>query len=55
VQIIEPVLSSKGHRKRGAALIQKVWQKNPVVCPGCRERMSIIAFIDEFPVVKKIL
>ncbi|MGV8120562.1 MAG: hypothetical protein AB2L14_12450 [Candidatus Xenobiia bacterium LiM19] len=55
VQIIELVLSSKAHRKRWAALIQKVWQKDPMVCPRCGERMSIIAFIDEFPVVQKIL
>jgi hypothetical protein len=55
VHIIEPVLSSKAHRKRWAQWIQKVWDKNPLICPKCGAKMTIISFIDEFAVVKKIL
>jgi len=54
-QVIEPMLSTKAYRKRWAQWIQKVWNTDPLVCPKCQGRMSIIAFIDEFPVVKKIL
>ena len=45
-------------RSRWAALIQKVYEIDPLKCPKCGEQMRIIAFIekrDQPEVVKKIL
>ena len=55
VQIREPVLSSKAYRRKWAAWVKKIWNTDPLVCPKCGDKMSIIAFIDECAVVKKIL
>jgi hypothetical protein len=55
VQIREPVLSSKAYRRKWAARVKKIWNTDPLVCPSCGEKMSIIAFIDEYAVVRKIL
>ena len=54
-QVVEPILSSRAYRKRWAQWIKKVWNTDPLVCLKCSGRMSIIAFIEEFAVVKKIL
>jgi len=32
-----------------------IWNTDPLVCPRCGEKMAIIAFIDEYAVVRKIL
>ena len=45
-------------RSRWAAMIQKVYEVNPLVCPKCGKQMRIIAFIekkDQPDVVEKIL
>lgn len=45
-------------RSRWAAIIQKVYEVNPLVCPKCGKQMRIISFIekrDQPDVVKKIL
>jgi len=45
-------------RSRWAAMIQKVYEVNPLVCPKCGKEMRIISFIekkDQPDVVKKIL
>ena len=45
-------------RSRWAAMIQKVYEIDPLKCPKCGEQMRIIAFIekrDQHDVVKKIL
>ena len=38
-----------------ARLIQKIYEVNPLVCPKCGEEMRIIAFIEDYKVVKKVL
>jgi hypothetical protein len=59
VEIIEEdVPGSKLARSRWAAMIQKVYEVNPLMCPKCGEQIRIIAFIenrDQHDVVKKIL
>jgi hypothetical protein len=47
--------SSKAYRKRWAQWIQKVWGTDPLVCPRCGEKMSVIALIEDQVVIKKIL
>ncbi len=44
------------HRRgNGAALIRRIFEVDPVVCPRCGEAMRIIAFITEAKVIRKIL
>lgn len=42
-------------RLRWAALIRKVYEVDPLVCPKCGGEMKIIAFIDDAAVIRKIL
>ena len=45
-------------RSRWAAMIQKVFEVNPMICPRCGKEMRIISFIekrDQPDVVEKIL
>jgi len=42
-------------RRRWAALIRRIFEVDPLVCPRCAGPMRIIAFITEPPVIKKIL
>ena len=42
-------------RKRWAQLIQKVWLQDPLVCSNCGGSMTVISFITDWPVIKKIL
>jgi len=54
----EDTLDRKVYRSRWAAMIQKVYEIDPLKCPKCGEQMRIIAFIesrDQPEVVKKIL
>jgi hypothetical protein len=53
--LIESPLSSTAWRKNWARLIQKIYEVDPLLCPKCHGAMHIIAFIEEQPVVKKIL
>ena len=56
--IEEDVPGSKLARSRWAAMIQKVYEINPLECPRCGKEMRIISFIekrDQPDVVKKIL
>jgi hypothetical protein len=58
VEISEDVPGSKLARSRWAAMIQKVYEINPLECPRCGKEMRIISFIekrDQPDVVKKIL
>ena len=55
LQVKEPALSSKAYRKRWAQWIQKVWGTDPLLCPRCGEKMSIIAFVEDQAVIRKIL
>ena len=47
--------SPRGLNKSWARLIQKIYEVDPLVCPICKGKMRIIAFIEDYKVVKKIL
>jgi hypothetical protein len=47
--------SSKGYRKNWARLIQKIYEVDPLTCPKCQGQMSVISFIEDEDVIKKIL
>ena len=53
--ILEPPLPDKALRKNWARLIQKIYEVDPLVCPACRGKMGVIAFIEEQEVIRKIL
>jgi len=38
-----------------ARLIQKIYEVDPLICPKCGGDMGIIAFIEDYKIVKKIL
>ena len=37
------LLSTKAYRRKWAAWVKKIWNTDPLVCPRCGEKMSIIA------------
>ena len=49
--------SAKAARKRWAALIKKVYEVDPLLCPKCGAEMKIIGFIErrQSEVIEKIL
>jgi len=47
--------SPRGLNKSWARLIQKIYEVDPLVCPICKGKMRIIAFIEDYKIVKKIL
>ena len=42
-------------RRNWARLIKKIHEVDPLICPRCRGLMRIISFIEDPPVIKKIL
>jgi len=48
-------VSGKEFRKNWARLIQKIYETDPLVCPKCKGEMRVIAFIEQQPVIRKIL
>ena len=44
-----------GCNKSWARLIKKIYEVDPLVCPKCGGEMRIIAFIEDYKVIKKIL
>ena len=44
-----------GLNRSWARLIQKIYEVDPLLCPRCGKKMKIIAFIEDYKVVKKIL
>ena len=42
-------------KKRWAALIQKVYEIDPQECPRCGSQMRIMAFIDQWKTILRIL
>ncbi len=42
-------------RKRWAALIQNVYAADPMICPNCGREMRIIAFINQWKVILRIM
>ena len=47
--------NNKGANKSWARLIKKIYEVDPLICPVCGGNMRIIAFIEDYKVVKKIL
>ena len=45
----------KVRTKQWRALIQKVWEVDPLECPSCGGEMKIISFIQEQTAIEKIL
>ena len=45
----------KGANKSWARLIKKIYEVDPLICPKCKGQMRIIAFIDDYKVIRKIL
>ena len=45
----------KGANKSWARLIKKIYEVDPLICPKCKGQMRIIAFIDDYKIVRKIL
>jgi len=41
--------------KGWAEIIRRVYEVNPLICPLCGGRMSIISFIDEHKVIDRII
>ena len=46
---------SKESNRSWARLIRKIYDVEPLICPRCGGDMRIIAFIEDYKVVKKIL
>jgi len=42
-------------RRGWAAMIRKVYEVDPMVCPKCGGRMKVVAFITEYAVVDRII
>ncbi len=53
--IVKNEMSSKEWRQNRARLIQKIYEVNPLICPKCRGEMRVVAFIEDEPLIKKIL
>ena len=53
--LIESDISKKKFRKNWARLIQKIYNVDPLLCPKCSGEMSIISFIEDAVLIKKIL
>jgi hypothetical protein len=45
----------KKARRNWARFIKKVYEVDPLVCPKCGGEMRVISFIEEEPVIRKIL
>jgi len=45
----------KGTNKSWSRLIKKIYEVDPLICPKCKGQMRIIAFIEDYKVVRKIL
>ena len=46
-----PFVPSRGW----AEMMKKVYQTDPLICPQCRGRMTIISFIEDHKVIDKII
>jgi hypothetical protein len=45
----------KSRRKSWAALIQLIYESDPLLCPRCRRQMQIVSFIRDGKVIDRIL
>ena len=46
---------ARQRRRNWARLLKKIYEVDPLTCPRCGNRMQIIAFIEEWGVIRKIL
>ena len=46
---------ARQRRRNWARLLKKIYEVDPLTCPRCGHRMQIIAFIEEWGVIRKIL
>ena len=53
--VIEGEEYNKGANKSWARLIKKIYEVDPLICPKCGGDMRIIAFIEDYGVIRKIL
>ena len=53
--VIEDEEYNKSCSRSWARLIKKIYEVDPLICPRCGGNMRIIAFIEDYRVVKKIL
>jgi len=53
--VIEQDDDNKSCSKSWARLIKKIYEVDPLTCPKCGGSMRIIAFIEDYKVIKKIL
>jgi len=53
--VIEDDSYNKGCSKSWARLIKKIYEVDPLVCPKCGGKMRIIALLEDYNVIKKIL
>jgi ssDNA-binding Zn-finger/Zn-ribbon topoisomerase 1 len=53
--VIEGEEYNKGANKSWARLIKKIYEVDPLICPKCGKDMRIIAFIEDYGVIRKIL
>ena len=44
-----------GERCVSLGLIRKVYEVDPLICPSCGGKMSIISFIDDHKVIDRII
>jgi len=47
--------NNKGANKSWARLIKKIYEVDPLICPKCGGQMRIIALLEDYKIVKKIL
>ena len=53
--VIEDDSYNKSCSKSWARLIKKIYRVDPLVCPRCGKDMRIVAFIEDYKAIKKIL
>ena len=53
--VIEDDSYNKGCSRSWARLIKKIYEVDPLICPKCGGDMRIIAFIEDYKVIRKIL
>ena len=53
--VIEDDNYNKGCSRTWVRLIKKIYEVDPLICPKCGGDMRIIAFIDDYKIVRKIL
>lgn len=53
--VIENDEYTKGANKSWSRLIKKIYEVDPLTCPKCGGQMRIIAFIEDYKIIRKIL